>query len=237
MNPMPRILVVEDELPMRTVLRDCLERHGYRVLIASDGQAGLAKAIQEKPDLILLDVMMPKLDGFTLCAELRRLSNSVPILMLTAKGRMEDKVAGLDAGADDYLVKPFGRDELLARVRALMRRVQRQTRSLRTVALGKVTIDFVQQQAWREGKPVEMTLKEFAMLHLLLESPGEAVSRDRFLDVVWGYTAFPTTRTVDKHIVGLRHKIEDDPEQPRWITTVHGVGYRIEMPPKQEKAR
>ena len=234
---MPRILVVEDELPMRTVLRDCLERHGYRVLLASDGAAGLAKAIQEKPDLILLDVMMPKLDGFALCSELRRLSNSVPILMLTAKGRMEDKVTGLDAGADDYLVKPFSRDELLARVRALLRRVQRQTRTLKTVALGKVTIDFVQHQAWREGKPLEMTPKEFAMLHLLLENPGEVVSRDRFLDVVWGYAAFPTTRTVDKHIVGLRHKIEDDPEQPRWITTVHGVGYRIEIPQKEEEAR
>ena len=232
MNPLPRILVVEDELPMRTVLRDCLERHGYRVLVASDGETGLDKAIQEKPALILLDVMMPKLDGFALCAALRRLSNNVPILMLTAKGRAEDKVTGLDAGADDYLVKPFSRDELLARVRALWRRVQRQARALKTVTLGKVTIDFVQQRAWREAKPIELTPKEWAMLRLLLENPGEVITRDRFLDVVWGYTAFPTTRTVDKHIVGLRHKIEDDPEQPRWITTAHGAGYRLERPPE-----
>ena len=236
MNPLPRILVVEDELPMRTVLRDCLERHGYRVLVASDGESGLDKAIQEKPDLILLDVMMPKLDGFALCAELRRLSNNMPILILTAKGRPEDKVTGLDAGADDYLVKPFSRDELLARVRALWRRVQRQARALKTVTLGKVTIDFVQQRAWREAKPIELTPKEWAMLRLLLENPGEVITRDRFLDVVWGYTAFPTTRTVDKHIVGLRHKIEDDPEQPRWITTAHGTGYRLEPPPEVTEA-
>ena len=229
---MPRILVVEDELPMRTVLRDCLERKGYRVLLAADGESALEKALREKPDLILLDIMMPKLDGFAVCAELRRLANAVPILFLTAKGKVEDRVIGLDAGADDYLVKPFSRDELLARVRALLRRVQRQTHALKTVTLGNVKIDFVQQQAWREGKPLVLTAKEFAMLHLLLESPGEAVSRDRFLDVVWGYTAFPTTRTVDKHIVGLRHKLEDDPEQPRWITTVHGVGYRLELPPE-----
>ena len=232
MNPLPRILVVEDELPMRTVLRDCLERRGYRVLLAADGASALDKALQEKPDLIVLDVMMPKLDGFAVCAELRRLGIPTPILFLTAKGSVEDRVTGLDAGADDYLVKPFSRDELLARVRALWRRAQRQTRALSTVAFGAVRIDFPGQCAWRAGQPLELTPKEFAMLRLLLESPGEAVSRDRFLDVVWGYTAFPTTRTVDKHIVGLRQKIEDNPEQPRWITTVHGVGYRLELPPE-----
>ncbi|MGO9201507.1 MAG: response regulator transcription factor [Limisphaerales bacterium] len=230
MNPLPRILVVEDELPMRTVLRDCLERRGYRVLLAADGSSALEKALQEKPDLIVLDIMMPKLDGFAVCAELRRLGNTAPVLFLTAKASVEDRVAGLDAGADDYLVKPFSREELLARVRALWRRAQRQTRTLTTVAFGAVKIDFAGQCAWRAGKPLELTPKEFAMLRLLLERPGEVVSRDQFLDVVWGYTAFPTTRTVDKHIVGLRHKLEDNPEQPRWITTVHGVGYRLELP-------
>jgi DNA-binding response OmpR family regulator len=234
MNSLPRILVVEDELPMRTVLRDCLERHGYRVLLASDGESALDKALKEKPDLILLDIMMPKLDGLAVCAELRRLTNAVPILFLTAKGKVEDRVAGLDAGADDYLVKPFSRDELLARVRALLRRVQRQARTLKTVTLGRVTIDFVKLRAWREAKPLVMSKKEFGMLRLLLEDPGEVVSRERFLDVVWGYTAFPTTRTVDKHIVSLRHKIEDDPNQPRWITTVHGVGYRLELRAQSE---
>ncbi len=230
MNPLPRILVVEDELPMRTVLRDCLERRGYRVLLAADGATALDKALQEKPDLIILDVMMPKLDGFAVCAELRRLGNLAPVLFLTAKGSVEDRVTGLDAGADDYLVKPFSREELLARVRALWRRAQRQTRTLTTVAFGAVKINFAGQRAWRAGKPLELTPKEFAMLRLLLESPGQVVSRDRFLDVVWGCTAFPTTRTVDKHIVGLRQKLEGNPEEPRWITTVHGVGYRLELP-------
>jgi DNA-binding response OmpR family regulator len=230
MQPLPRILIIEDELPMRTGLRDCLERQGYRVLLAEDGASGLEKAIQEKPDLILLDIMMPRLDGFALCAELRRLSNPVPILILTAKGRIEDRVHGLDLGADDFLAKPFSRDELLARVRALLRRVQRQMRALRTVRLGEVQIDFVQQRAWRSAEPLYLTAKEFAMLRLLLEQPGEPVSRDRFLDVVWGYTAFPTTRTVDKHIASLRGKIEIDPDQPHWIQTVHAVGYRMDLP-------
>jgi len=225
-----KILVVDDEIYIVHILDFSLGMEGYEVVTALDGEAALEKVKTEKPDLIVLDIMMPKLDGFAVCAELRRLANAVPILFLTAKGKVEDRVIGLDAGADDYLVKPFSRDELLARVRALLRRVQRQTHALKTVTLGRVTIDFVQQRAWCDGKPLEMTPKEFAMLHLLLESPGEVVSRDRFLDVVWGYTAFPTTRTVDKHIVGLRHKLEDDPEQPRWITTVHGVGYRIELP-------
>lgn len=230
-HPLPRILVVEDELPMRVALRDTLERQGYRVLVADDGEAGLAKALDSQPDLIVLDVMMPRLDGFALCAELRRLAQNLPILMLTAKGRVEDRVSGLDAGADDYLVKPFSRDELLARVRALLRRSQRQARSLKTVTLGEVQLDFVQQRAWRRQRELSLTAKEFAMLRLLLENPGEPVSRERFLDVVWGLTAFPTTRTVDKHIASLRAKIETDPDQPVYIQTVHAVGYRIEVPP------
>lgn len=230
-HPLPRILVVEDELPMRVALRDTLERQGYRVLVADDGEAGLAKALDSQPDLIVLDVMMPRLDGFALCAELRRLAQNLPILMLTAKGRVEDRVSGLDAGADDYLVKPFSRDELLARVRALLRRTQRQARSLKTVTLGEVQLDFVQQRAWRRQRELSLTAKEFAMLRLLLENPGEPVSRERFLDVVWGLTAFPTTRTVDKHIASLRAKIETDPDQPVYIQTVHAVGYRIEVPP------
>ncbi len=230
MTPLPRILVIEDELPMRTALCDCLERQGYRVLLASDGENGLEKALKEKPDLIVLDIMMPRLDGFAVCAELRRLSCPVPILILTAKGRVEDRVNGLDVGADDFLVKPFSRDELLARVRALLRRMHRQSRVLQTITFGDVRLDFLQQRAWRKDQPLYLTAKEFAMLRLLLENPGEPVSRDRFLDVVWGFTAFPTTRTVDKHIASLRSKIEDNPDQPRWIHTVHAVGYRLELP-------
>lgn len=225
-----RILIVEDELPMRTALSDVLQAEGYRVLTASDGESGLERALQEKPDLILLDIMMPKLDGFTVCAELRRLSNPVPVLMLTAKGQVEDRVQGLDAGADDYLVKPFSTDELLARVRALLRRLQRQTNAPTRLILGDTHIDLVKQSATCGRRPVHLTAKEFAMLRLMAESPGEPVSRERFLDVVWGYAAFPTTRTVDNHIASLRNKLEHDPNAPRWIKTIHGVGYKLEMP-------
>jgi DNA-binding response OmpR family regulator len=238
MKPGARILIVEDELPMRTVLHDCLNGQGYRVLVAPDGQAGLEKAINEKPDLIVLDVMLPQLDGFALCAELRRLLHNTPVLMLTAKGRIEDRVKGLDSGADDYLVKPFSREELLARVRALLRRTQRDERPLRELVMGDIRIDFVQQRAWRGGKAFHLTVKEFGVLQLLAAAAGEPVSRDRFLDVVWGYTAFPTTRTVDKHIVSLRTKIEDNADAPRWIQTVHGIGYRLELSEmKAEPAR
>jgi len=228
-NKPARLLIVEDELPMRTALADALAAEGYRVLTAADGQAGLDRALVEKPDLILLDLMMPSLDGFEVCAELRRLGHAVPVLMLTAKGQVEDRVKGLDAGADDYLIKPFSTEELLARVRAILRRAQKAAKPIRTLALGDVRLDFAQQQARRGRKPLHLTAKEFAVLRLLAEAEGEAVSRDRFLDAVWGYTAFPTTRTVDMHIATLRSKIEKNPDAPRWIKTVHGVGYRLEL--------
>jgi len=226
---MPRILIIEDETPMRTALADVLEAEGYHTLGAADGEEGLRKAIAEKPDLILLDIMMPKLDGFAVCAELRRLANPVPVLMLTAKGQVEDRVSGLDAGADDYLVKPFSTEELLARVRALLRRVQRQGKAAAKLQLGDVEIDLARQTAARGRKAIHLTAKEFAMLRLMAETPGEPVTRERFLDAVWGYAAFPTTRTVDNHIASLRAKLERNPEEPRWIKTVHGVGYRLEM--------
>jgi DNA-binding response OmpR family regulator len=226
---MERILIVEDELPMRTALTDILTAEGYRVFGAADGELGLRRALQEKPDLILLDIMMPRMDGFAVCTELRRRSNPVPILMLTAKGMVEDRVHGLDAGADDYLVKPFSTEELLARVRALLRRFQRTGSAPPSFALGDVHIDLLKQTAVRGRKPVHLTAKEFAMLRLMAESPGEPISREKFLDVVWEYAAFPTTRTVDNHIASLRNKLEKNAEQPEWIQTVHGVGYRLVM--------
>src|SRR6266480_861022 len=178
---MERILIIEDELPMRTALQDVLAAEGYRVLSAADGEGGLKRAIEEKPDLILLDIMMPKLDGYEVCAELRRLANPVPVLMLTAKGQIEDRVTGLDAGADDYLVKPFSTEELLARVRALLRRSRKQTRAPAILTLGDTRIDLVKQTASRGRKTLHLTAKEFAMLRLMAESPGEPISRDRFL--------------------------------------------------------
>lgn len=225
-----RILIIEDELPMRRALCDCLESEGYRVLGADNGQTGLERALKEKPDLILLDIMMPKLDGFALCAELRRLERRVPVLMLTAKGMVSDRVRGLDAGADDYLVKPFSTDELLARVRALLRRMSKPGASAERLEFNGVRIDFVQQKASRGKAALHLTAKEFAMLRLLADAQGEPVSRERFLDLVWGYAAFPTTRTVDNHIASLRSKIEKDPDNPKFIKTVHGVGYRLEIP-------
>jgi DNA-binding response OmpR family regulator len=232
-----RILIIEDERPMRLALEDCLRSEDYRVITADDGAAGLTKALEEKPDLVLLDVMLPKLDGFALCAELRRLGHSVPVLMLTAKGQVEDRVTGLDAGADDYLVKPFSTDELLARVRALLRRAQRQSRSVRHLQFGDAVIDLAKQTARRRHKQLHLTAKEYAILRLLAEAEGEPVSRERFLDVVWGYAAFPTTRTVDNHIASLRAKLEPNPEQPRWLKTVHGVGYRLELPADNGRSR
>jgi DNA-binding response OmpR family regulator len=225
---MSRILIIEDEAPMRTALADLLSAEGYRVLSAPDGERGLRRALEEKPDLILLDIMMPKLDGFELCAELRRRANTMPVLMLTAKGQIEDRVAGLDAGADDYLVKPFSTEELLARVRALLRRFQRHHQAAEKLKLGEIEIDLARQTASRGKKPVHLTAKEFSMLRLMAEAEGEPVTRERFLDVVWGYAAFPTTRTVDNHIASLRAKLEPDPDEPRWLKTVHGVGYKLE---------
>jgi DNA-binding response OmpR family regulator len=227
-DPGPRVLVVEDEAPMRMALEDVLKADGYRVLTAADGQAGLDMAVGERPDLVLLDVMLPTADGMTVCAELRRLGIDVPVLMLTARGQVSDRVAGLDAGADDYLVKPFSTDELLARARALLRRGQRREEPPPVLEIGNVVVDFAKQTAHRGADSLHLTAREFALLRLLAESRGKPVTRERFLDVAWGYTAFPTTRTVDTHIATLRAKIEPDPEKPRWITTVHGVGYRLE---------
>jgi DNA-binding response OmpR family regulator len=225
-----RVLIIEDELPMRRALADCLETEGYRVLTAQDGQSGLDRALKEKPDLVLLDVMMPRLDGFALCAELRRRGRRTPVLMLTARGMVTDRVRGLDSGADDYLVKPFSTDELLARVRALLRRAGKPGTLTERLGLEGVRVDFAQHKAWRGNIEVHLTAKEFAMLRLLADAQGEPVSRERFLDVVWGYAAFPTTRTVDNHIATLRAKIEKDPDNPKFIKTVHGVGYRLELP-------
>jgi DNA-binding response OmpR family regulator len=222
-----RILIVEDEYAMRRGLEDCLRAEGYRVITAADGAEGLQRVLDEKPDLVLLDVMMPKLDGYAVCADLRRTGVEVPVLMLTAKGLVEDRVNGLDAGADDYLVKPFSTEELLARVRALLRRVQRKTKGVTVLQFGSVRVDLIRQTAMKGRKALAMSTKELAMLRLLAEAEGEPVTREKFLDVVWGYGAFPTMRTVDNHIASLRAKVEVNAEAPKWIKTVHGVGYRL----------
>lgn len=229
MNNEARILVAEDERAMRVALSDRLAEEGYRVIVATNGQEALEKALAQPPDLALLDVMMPRLDGFSLCAQLRRQGHTYPVLMLTAKGQVDDRVRGLDVGADDYLVKPFSTAELLARIRALLRRTRSNTTVRETLQLDAVTVDFRRQTVLRKNTPIDLTAKELAILRLLAEADGEPVSRNDFLDRVWGYASFPTTRTIDNHIANLRHKLEPNPDSPRFIKTVHGVGYRLEL--------
>ena len=225
-----KLLIIEDELPMRTALCETLKAEGYKVRAAADGATGLERALSEEHDLILLDVMMPKLDGYALCRELRRKGRKTPVLMLTAKGMVDDRVDGLDAGADDYLVKPFAMRELLARVRALLRRAERGDAAPDQLVLGKTVIDFVRQTALQEGRSIELSMREFAMLRLMASRPGEAISRETFLDEVWEYNAWPTTRTVDNFIASLRSQLEPEPESPCYILTARGAGYRLAVP-------
>ena len=222
-----RLLVVEDEEAMRTALVETLRAEGYRVIGASNGAAGLERACTEPFDLVLLDVMMPELDGFALCRELRKRGKAMPVLMLTAKGQVDDRVDGLDSGADDYLVKPFSLRELLARVRALLRRTEREAEVGEVVEIGEARIDFRERTLARHGRRHALSEKEAGMLRLLAAHAGETVSRERFLDVVWGYNAYPSTRTVDNFIASLRVKLEDDPASPRYLVTVRGEGYRL----------
>ncbi|MBX3744687.1 MAG: response regulator transcription factor [Verrucomicrobiae bacterium] len=224
---MSRILVIEDEYPMRRALEDLLSAEGHRVLTAADGVSGLNGARSEQPDLIVLDVMLPGIDGFALVKELRRVGQRIPVLLLTAKGGVRDRVTGLDAGADDYLAKPFSTEELLARVRALLRRAGRSEVPVDHLRLGELEVDFRRRTARRGRKAAHFTTKEFEMLRLLAEARGGVVSREQFLDLIWGYGSFPTTRTVDTHVAAIRAKIEPNPARPRHLLTVHGAGYRL----------
>ena len=224
-----RLLVIEDEAPMRTALVETLKAEGYRVMAAADGISGLELACTESFDLVLLDVMMPGLDGFALCRELRKRGRTMPVLMLTAKGQVDDRVEGLDSGADDYLVKPFSLRELLARVRALLRRKERQDLLGAELVIGAATVDFEKRVITRSETRHEISEKEAGMLRLLATHAGEAVSREKFLDVVWGYHAYPSTRTVDNFIAALRGKLEEDPSRPRHLVTVRGSGYRLDL--------
>jgi DNA-binding response OmpR family regulator len=223
-----RILIIEDELPMRTALLETLRAEGYRVQGAADGLAGLELACTEPFDLILLDVMMPGLDGYAVCRELRKRGRDLPVLMLTAKALVDDRVEGLDSGADDYLVKPFSLKELLARVRALLRRHERQAALPEILTVGTVRIDFARRVMVKNGAEQPLSDKEHGILRLLAAHPGEVVSREKFLDVVWGYHAYPSTRTVDNFIAALRARMEEDPANPRHLITVRGSGYRLD---------
>jgi DNA-binding response OmpR family regulator len=221
------VLVVEDDPTLRLGLTKTLRSAGYRVEVAKDGREGTDKALAERPDLVLLDVMLPEKNGFEVCEDLRENDPDLPIIMLTAKGEEEDKVRGFKLGADDYVVKPFGVAELLARVDAALRRTRRKENASVVLELGSVRIDFKSHAVTKAGAPVEITALEMKLLRFLLKHEGELVSRQRILDGVWGADYFGTDRTVDNFITRLRAKLEDDPKEPRFIVTVRGAGYRF----------
>ncbi|MEX2145891.1 MAG: response regulator transcription factor [Candidatus Rokuibacteriota bacterium] len=226
---MPRILIVDDEPEIVRGLEDNLRFEGYDTIAAGDGADGLARALSEAPDLILLDVMMPTLSGWDVCRELRRRGLDVPVIMLTARGEEADRVLGLELGADDYVSKPFSLRELLARVRAVLRRPGAR-RTFEELAFGDVRVHLRGRRVWKAGHDVRLTRKEFDLLVYLVEHRGDVVTRERLLDEVWGYERFPTTRTVDTHVRRLRRKFEVDPDRPLFIQTVHGQGYKFAAP-------
>jgi DNA-binding response OmpR family regulator len=224
---MTKILIIEDEPNMVAGLRDNFEYEGYQVITAPDGVTGLERALSEAPDLVILDVMMPRMSGLDVCKQLKSKRPSVPIIMLTARGQEVDKVVGLELGADDYVTKPFSIRELLARVKAVLRRARTVPKEQDGYSFGDVEVNLRSCQVSRKGKALDFSSKEFELLKYFLCHPGETLSRDRLLEDVWGYERFPTTRTVDAHIVRLRQKIEPRPEEPRFILTVHGTGYKF----------
>jgi DNA-binding response OmpR family regulator len=227
---MSKILIVEDEPDMVLGLKDNFEFEGYEVVTASDGAAGLERARSEKPDLLVLDIMLPKLSGLEVCKTLRAEGFGSPIIMLTARGQEIDKVVGLELGADDYVTKPFSIRELLARVRAILRRTDGGKKRLSRYRFSDLDLDFETYRATRAGDKLEMSPREFELLRYLIERKGETVTRDQLLEDVWGYESYPSTRTVDTHIAKLRAKIGDSGSEPKYIMTIHGVGYKFVDP-------
>ena len=230
---MKRILIIEDDSAILRGLKDNLEYESYEVLTAADGEEGYHLIKEKKPDLIILDLMLPKMNGYELCRKVRNEGVTTPILMLTARGEEMDRVLGLDLGADDYVTKPFSVPELLARIRAIIRRIQKaKTGDLPSdLKFGEISVDFKCFEARKGDEVLDMSRKEFGVLRLLAARAGEVITRDELLDGVWGYDQYPTTRTVDNHVALLRTKLEDDPSKPRHLITVHGVGYKLVLEP------
>ncbi len=226
-SEMARILVAEDEADMAMGLRDNLQFEGYEVIVAEDGEAALEAATKQSPDLILLDIMMPKVDGLEVCRRIRQAGFTIPILMLTAKSQEIDIVRGLEVGADDYVSKPFSIRELLARIKAALRRTGAGKGLSRILTIGEATVDLVKGKIERSGNTFNLGHFELEILKMLVEAAEQPVERNKLLDVIWGLEGFPATRTVDNHIVSLRRKIEPDPKHPRHILTVHSIGYRF----------
>ncbi len=225
---MPRILVVEDEPTIAIGLQDDLQLEGYAVEVASDGATAEARALEGQYDLILLDVMLPQKDGFTVCRELRAAGVRTPIVMLTAKGQEVDKVVGLELGADDYVTKPFSPRELLARIKAVLRRAAEPPPPVQVYCCGDLTLDFGRFEATRRGKRIELTALEFKLLRAFLAHRGQVLTHDQLIEQVWGKDIFLTDRVIYTHINNLRHKIEPNPGRPQLLVSVRGVGYRFD---------
>jgi len=224
---MPKVLIVEDDEAMSTALRDGFSYEGYEVVLARDGAAGLQLSDEASPDVIILDVMLPKMSGLDVCKQIRKDGNPVPILMLTARGQEIDKVLGLKLGADDYVTKPFGFLELMARVEAILRRGGGQRAGLESYRFGDVDVDFKKGEARKKGKLLDLSPRELRLLEYFIQHRGEVVDRDALLDAVWGYDTAPLTRTVDMHVAKLRKKIEDPRGEPKYLITVHRMGYKF----------
>ena len=224
---METILIVEDEKDMVKGLRFNLEARGYRVLAAYDGERGYRVALEEHPDLVILDLMLPRLNGYEFCKRLKEEAPTIPIIMLTAKSQEVEIVTGLELGADDYVTKPFSVLELLARMKAVLRRAKSGAKIPETYHFGGLEINFRKYTASKKGQTIRLSPREFEILKYFIERLGEVVSREDLLNQVWGYDSFPNTRTVDTHIAKLRQKIEEDPDDPRHIVTLHGMGYKF----------
>jgi len=227
---MDRILIIEDDADIALSIKYSMERDGsYVVAVAGDGESGIAEARRTVPDLVLLDLNLPGMDGVEVCRVLRREASTadIPIVMLTARVQEQDKIGGLDVGADDYITKPFSVKELVARVRAVLRRASPRTDGPRTLVRGPLALDEARRRITVDGEEVRLTRKEFDLLVFLIAHRGEVITRERLLDEVWGYERFPTTRTVDMHVLRLRRKFEADPDRPVWILTLHGHGYKF----------
>jgi DNA-binding response OmpR family regulator len=224
---MSRVLIVEDDASMAIALRDGFEFEGYNVTVAKDGPTGFRLATEKDLDIIILDVMLPQMSGLDVCKKLRNAGNSIPIILLTARGQEIDKVLGLKTGADDYVTKPFSFMELVARVEALLRRTSKHIANLEQYQFGDIILNFKKNEATLGEEMLDLSPREFKILKYFIEHQGEVVTRDQLLDAVWGYDSFPFTRTVDTHIAKLRHKIKDDPANARHILTVHRAGYKF----------
>jgi DNA-binding response OmpR family regulator len=224
---MKKILIIEDEVNMIEGLRFNLEARDYMVIASQDGETGIMRAIKEQPDLIILDLMLPGINGYEVCKKLKESKPEIPIVMLTAKSQESDIITGLDLGADDYITKPFSVLELLARINAMLRRSSTNSTIPDLFQFGNIEINFKKYEASKHGKTLKMSPREFEILQYLLERKGEVVTRDDLLNRVWGYDSFPFTRTIDAHIATLRKKIEDRPEDPEMIITIHGKGYKF----------